>query len=135
MLTSGMTKPRRDHLFSVLNFALQLKEELKNFKDPKGNFIKLRIGISTGGSVCSGVVGNKKFLYDIWGDSVNVASRMQTMCEPGKIHCTESVKEDAESSFTFVERGSIDVKGKGLLKSYYCTGKLFDSSKSTQKKI
>jgi class 3 adenylate cyclase len=123
MLAGGVSMPREDHVEAVLSFALDLVEELKTLKDPQGNQCRMRIGICTGGSVCSGVIGKKKFVFDIWGDCVNVASRMQALGEPGKVHCTESVKRVAEKSFVFEDRGTIEVKGKGPLRCYFCVGK------------
>jgi class 3 adenylate cyclase len=123
MLAGGVSMPRKDHVEAVLSFALDLVEELKALKDPQGNECRMRIGICTGGSVCSGVIGKKKFVFDIWGDCVNVASRMQALGEPGKVHCTESVKLAAENSFLFEDRGILEVKGKGPLHCYFCVAK------------
>jgi len=123
MLAGGVPCFRPDHVEAVLNFSLELVELLPTMLDPKGHQVEMRIGVCTGGPVCSGVIGQKKFLFDVWGDTVNLASRMQTLGEPGKIHCTESVKEAVKHKFNFAERGYIYVKGKGYLRTFYCTGR------------
>lgn len=78
----------------------------------------VRIGINTG-PVVAGVVGTKKFAYDIWGDTVNVASRMESMSEPGKVNISENTYAYVKDKFTCEYRGEIDVKNRGKMKMYF----------------
>lgn len=123
MLAAGLSYPVENHLHVSLSFALELISTLNSLKDPLGHPVRMRIGVASGGPVCSGIVGKKKFVFDIWGDVVNVASRMQTLSEPNRIQCTEPCKILGEDSFQFEPRGSIQVKGKGTLNTYFCTGR------------
>jgi class 3 adenylate cyclase len=74
------------------------------------------------GAAVAGVIGTSKFAYDLWGDTVNTASRMESHGEAGKIHVSEEVCTALQGNFTFEERGEIEVKGKGVMKTYYLTG-------------
>ena len=96
--------------------------------------IDVRIGINTG-PVVSGVVGTRKFAYDIWGDAVNVASRMETMSEPGKINVSESTYQLIKDTYECEHRGQIHVKNKGMMDMYFVHGlKETTKSKSVEKK-
>jgi class 3 adenylate cyclase len=130
LVASGISNPRDDHLEAMLNFALDLVALSKELKDPNGNKVQMRIGLSTGPVSC-GVIGHKKYWFDIWGDTVNVASRMQTLCEPGKIQCTETVRQEAGDHFSFVSRGCVPVKGKGMLEVFYCVDRKHDTVSHT----
>ena len=81
----------------------------------------IRIGINTG-PVVAGVVGTKKFAYDIWGDTVNVAARMETMSEPGKINISEQTYKLVKDTFKCDYRGKISVKNRGAMNMYFVTG-------------
>ena len=87
-----------------------------------GTPLQIRIGINTG-PVVAGVIGIKKFIYDLWGDTVNVASRMEAQGEPGKIQVTEATYERLKDAYFFEKRGEIDVKGRGIMTSYWLMGK------------
>ncbi|NEQ84718.1 MAG: adenylate/guanylate cyclase domain-containing protein, partial [Moorea sp. SIO2I5] len=82
----------------------------------------LRIGINTG-PVVAGVIGIQKFIYDLWGDAVNVASRMDSQGEPGRIQVTAATYERLRDKYLFEERGIINVKGKGEMITYWLTGR------------
>jgi len=102
---------------SVCAFALEMIEALKSFNIDTGNDLDLRIGINTG-PVVAGIVGRKRFLYDLWGDAVNVASRMESTGIPGKIQVTRHVVDHADNAFEFTFRGTVKVKGKGDMQTY-----------------
>jgi len=84
--------------------------------------ITFRIGIHCG-AVVAGVIGTKKFIYDVWGDTVNMASRMESLGVPGRVQVTESLAERLGGSFEFEARGLIDVKGKGPTRTYFLVGR------------
>ncbi len=121
MVVSGIPTPRTDHAEAIAQMALDMQREICRFTKPNGEPLQLRIGISTG-PVVAGVIGVAKFIYDLWGDAVNVASRMESLGIPGKIQVTESTYECLRHRYTFEKRGQIEVKGKGLMTTYWLTG-------------
>jgi class 3 adenylate cyclase len=80
--------------------------------------VRLRIGLHTGGAI-AGVIGQRKFSFDVWGNTVNIASRMESHGEPGKIHLSDSVAKALNGKFPLVDRGTIDVKGTGAMRTYF----------------
>ena len=122
MVVGGLPNPLSNHVEAVANFALESQERLKRFKLKTGDELQMRIGINTG-PVVAGVIGTKKFIYDIWGDAVNLASRMESNGIPGTIQMTEATAKRLEGSFIVEERGMIEVKGKGSLMAYFLKGK------------
>ncbi len=115
--------PNRDpyHCHKVADMALDIIKFMKNFTY-KNDPLEVRIGIHTG-EVVAGVIGNQKFSYDLWGDTVNVASRFETLGSSGKIHITEEVKNKLGADYTYEYNGMKNVKGKGEMKSYFLAGK------------
>src|SRR6185295_627037 len=93
-----------------------------DLKDPHGRSVPLRIGMASG-PVVAGVVGTRKFFYDVWGDAVNVASRMESTGEPGKIQVTTETRDQLTDRFDLEERGVIDVKGKGQMRTWFLVGR------------
>lgn len=117
MVVGGLPDPRPDHAKAVAEMALDIQEAISKFKTPSGTSFQMRIGINTG-PVIAGVIGKKKFIYDLWGDAVNVASRMESLALPGTIQVTEDVHKLIEDQYIFEERGLVSVKGRGEMPTY-----------------
>jgi adenylate cyclase len=118
MVVSGVPKPRSDHLQALACLALDMADAVADLKDPEGREIPLRIGLAAG-PVVAGVVGSRKFFYDVWGDAVNVASRMESTDVEGRIQVPQSVYERLKDDYVLEERGKVDIKGKGLMHTWY----------------
>jgi len=91
-------------------------------KDPQGNSVPLRVGMACG-PVVAGVVGSRRFFYDVWGDAVNVASRMESTDSVGRIQLPDAMYARLKDEFVLQERGRIDVKGKGPMRTWYLIGR------------
>ncbi|MBL8033291.1 MAG: ammonium transporter [Leptospiraceae bacterium] len=122
MVVGGLPNPLKNHAEAVANFALESMAQLKRFKLKTGDELTMRIGINTG-PVVAGVIGKKKFIYDIWGDAVNLASRMESNSMPGVIQLTEQTALKLGKNFIVEPRGDVDVKGRGLIKAFFLKGK------------
>ena len=122
MAAAGLPVPRPDHVDAVALMALDMQEAIAKFTRPNGKAFQLRIGISTG-PVIAGVIGMRKFAYDLWGDTVNVASRMETTGVAGRIQVTPEIYERLQHRYRFEPRGTILVKGRGQMESYWLTGR------------
>ncbi len=112
MVVSGVPQPRADHIEALACLALDMAEAVADLKDPKGRVVPLRIGLAAG-PVVAGVVGARKFFYDVWGDAVNVAARMETTDVEGRIQVPQNVYDRLNHPFVLEERGDVDIKGKG----------------------
>lgn len=121
MVVSGVPTPRSDHLEALAALALDMADTVSGLTDPQGRAVPLRIGMACG-PVVAGVVGAKKFFYDVWGDAVNVASRMETTDVEGRIQVPDDVYERLRDSFVLEERGYVEVKGKGPMHTWYLVG-------------
>ncbi|MBE9093559.1 adenylate/guanylate cyclase domain-containing protein [Tychonema sp. LEGE 07203] len=130
MVAGGLPVPRADHAGAIADMALDMQDAIADFKTDTGEPFKIRIGINTG-PVVAGVIGTKKFSYDLWGDTVNVASRMELQGLPGYIQVTAAVCEQLKDRYVFEERGAIAVKGKGDIITYWLKGKKDDSAVET----
>ncbi|MBE9227033.1 DUF3365 domain-containing protein [Phormidium sp. LEGE 05292] len=117
MVAGGIPNPRQDHVQCVVEMALDMQQEIINFNAKNDYNLSIRIGINTG-PVVAGVIGTKKFIYDLWGDTVNVASRMESHGIVGEIQVTEKIYEMLSDRYNFLSRGSIHVKGKGEMTTY-----------------
>ena len=102
-------------------------DAVADLKDPQGRAVPLRIGLAAG-PVVAGVVGARKFFYDVWGDAVNVAARMETTDVEGRIQVPHSVYERLRHAFVLEERGDIDIKGKGVMHTWYLVGRRDDDA-------
>ena len=122
MAVAGAPESSRDHVRKAADLALDMLEVMGEYSDFFGNSLEVRVGIDCG-PVIAGVIGLKKFTYDVWGDTVNTASRMESHGVPGKIHVTERVRDRLQESYRFEERGLIDVKGKGQMQTYFLVGR------------
>lgn len=122
MVVSGIPTSRSDHLAALANLALDMAGAAAVMKDPHGRPLRIRIGMAAG-PVVAGVVGSRRFFYDVWGDAVNVASRMESTDTTGRIQVPHNVYERLQHAFVFEERGDIAVKGKGVMHTWYLTGR------------
>jgi class 3 adenylate cyclase len=121
MCAGGLPFPSDNHAENMIKAAMEITDfvaETKKDVNAKALNFDIRIGINTG-PVVAGVVGAKKFAYDIWGDTVNIASRMESASEPGKINISENTYEIIKGSFDCEYRGELDVKNKGKMKMYF----------------
>jgi len=118
MVVSGVPGARPDHAQALAILALEMREAAREWRDPRGRNVPIRIGISSG-PVVAGVVGTRKFFYDVWGDAVNVAARMETTGSAGKIQVSRDTYERLQNQFVLEPRGEIDVKGKGRMPTWF----------------
>jgi len=121
MAAGGMPVAQPDHAERVGRLALDMITSVERFSGISGEKILLRIGINSGPAV-AGVIGNHKLVYDVWGDTVNTAGRMETYCVPQRIQVTRAFHDLTKDVFTFEHRGVIDVKGKGDIDVWFLTG-------------
>jgi PAS domain S-box-containing protein len=118
MAAGGLPVVTPDHALSIARMALDMQGVMTQFTRPDGSPFRLRIGINVG-PVIAGVIGMRKFAYDLWGDTVNLASRMETTGEAGRVQVTQAVYERLQNHCTFEPRGTIFVKGGGLVETYW----------------
>lgn len=118
MVVSGVPEPRPDHLEALALLALEMADAVADLTDARGRAVPLRIGLAAGPMV-AGVVGARKFFYDVWGDAVNTAARMESTGEAGRIQVPQDVCERLHHDFVLEERGAIEVKGKGVMRTWY----------------
>ena len=121
MVVGGLPTPRGDHLAAVLDLSIAMCGAISQVPTPSGEPLRLRIGVDSG-PVVAGVIGRHKFSYDVWGDTVNTASRMESHGVPGRIQVTERVARAARQGFDFEPARSIDIKGKGTMTTFLLIG-------------
>ncbi|NEQ26134.1 MAG: response regulator [Microcoleus sp. SIO2G3] len=128
LVVGGLPTPRPDHAEAVANMAIDMQAILNDLSPmllpPHSPFapLQMRIGINTG-PVGAGVIGTTKFAYDLWGDTVNTASRMETTGMPGRIQVTAETYQRLHDRYQFEARGAINIKGKGSMVTYFLTGR------------
>jgi len=118
MVASGLPEPRTDHAEAIANMALEMNKVINQVSLAYNENFKIRIGINTG-KVVAGVIGKKRLIYDLWGDAVNIASRMESSGEPGKIQVTENTYKLLKNKYILSKRGTVNVKGKGDMVTYW----------------
>lgn len=122
MVAGGLPEPRADHAESVASMALGILECCREISAQYGETVEVRIGLDSG-PVVAGVIGSNKMLYDVWGDAVNTAARMESHGIPGRIQVGDHLKSMLEDRFDFELRGEIEVKGKGPMRVWFLNGR------------
>jgi adenylate cyclase len=122
MVVGGLPMPMANHAEAIAQMALDMQIVIQQFCQETGKSFNIRIGINTG-PVIAGIIGTKKFIYDLWGDTVNIASRMESHGLPGRIQVTEDTYKLLRHQYRFEERGRIQVKGKGEMNCYLLKNK------------
>ena len=117
MVAGGLIEQNADHLAAMATMALAMHENARKLNSEFGG-LSLRIGLQVG-SVIAGVIGIRKFIYDVWGDTVNTASRLESHGAPGRTHVSEMVFERLQGRFAFEARGTIELKGRGPMNTYF----------------
>lgn len=118
MVAGGIPFPKSDHAEAVADLALAMQDELGQFNREYNTSIRIRIGINTG-PIIAGVIGSKKFAYDLWGETVNIACRLELMGAAGKIQIAESTYEQLKDKYQFEPKHTITIKGHGDLSAYW----------------
>lgn len=126
MVAGGLPIPTETHAEHIVEMALDMLDKIHYLQTITGEQFQIRIGINTG-PVVAGVIGTKKFIYDLWGDTVNVASRMESRGAPGCVQVTERTYQILQDKYIFERRGIIHVKGKGEMTTYWLRGRKTDS--------
>jgi adenylate cyclase len=121
MIASGLPRPRTDHAQAIARLALEMNAYITSLAPVENRRLSFRLGINSG-PVIAGVIGHKKFAYDVWGDTANIASRMESQGVPGKIQITQATYELIKADFICEPHGSIDVKGKGPMQTWFLVG-------------
>jgi adenylate cyclase len=123
MIASGLPRPRADHAQAIAGLALEMNTYIASLAPVGNRRLSFRLGINSG-PVIAGVIGHKKFAYDVWGDTANIASRMESQGVPGKIQITQATYELIKTDFICEPHGSIEVKGKGPMQTWFLVGRM-----------
>jgi class 3 adenylate cyclase len=122
MAAAGLPEPQDGHAARLAEMALAMQEASAQFQRGDGTALRLRVGINVG-PVVAGVIGRRKFIYDLWGDTVNVAARMESQGKPGDIQCTEAAYQLLRDCYLFDGPVDVAVKGRGTLPVYLLQGR------------
>jgi class 3 adenylate cyclase len=122
MLAGGVPDPMDDHAHAVIDAAIEFCTALEEMRERTGGALRMRIGVHSG-PIVAGVIGLRKFTYDLWGDTVNVASRMESTGEPGRIHVSVNTANLVRNDFKLESRGSIEVKSLGQVETFFVNGR------------
>jgi adenylate cyclase len=126
MAVAGLPVPSADHAVRAAHMALDMLEAIDRFNTRTGNKLQVRIGINTGAGV-AGVIGKRKFIYDLWGDAVNIASRMESHGVAGRVQMTQATRQRLLGEpFRLEERGAVDLRGKGPMTTWFLVGRSAD---------
>jgi adenylate cyclase len=121
MVVAGLPEHRDDHASAIADMALDMQTEIDRINQQTAYTLAIRVGIHTG-PVVAGVIGLKKFAYDLWGDTVNMASRLESHGVPGKIQVSASTYDCLQMNYQLQRRGIVDLKGKGPVETYWLLG-------------
>ncbi|CAG2126527.1 Regulator of RpoS [Cupriavidus yeoncheonensis] len=128
MAAAGLPFPAADHAARAAHMALDMMELLNRFNERSGYDLQLRVGIHSG-AVIAGVIGRRKFIYDLWGETVNIASRMESHGVAGRVQITEATRQRLGKPFLLEARGTINAKGIGELRTWLVAGRTTDASR------
>ena len=117
MVVGGIPQPRADHAAAITRMGLDMQDAIASYATRTGSDLTIRIGIHSG-SIVAGVIGENKFIYDLWGDTVNTASRMESAGVAGRVHVSEATAADLRDHFELEARGPVEIKGKGLMSTF-----------------
>lgn len=129
MLVGGLPEPRQDHAVAVVKVAFEMLSAIEVFNQQHGTSLQIRIGVNSG-QVVAGVIGMHKFTYDLWGNTVNVASRMESTGTPGRVHVSPSTAQQLNKHFSLQARGAVTVKGIGEVETFFVQGPLVPNPSS-----
>jgi class 3 adenylate cyclase len=129
MAAAGIPVPRADHAEALAALALDIRQVVVDYNRESGMALSLRIGLHSG-DVVAGVIGKTRFLYDLWGDTVNTASRMESHGLAGEIQLSDATAALLDGKFQVEERGVVDVKGKGPMRAFFLRGRLTTGARS-----
>ncbi len=118
MVVAGLPRPHDDHAAAIARLALAMMSAIRAYSQETGRPLQIRVGINSG-EVVAGVIGERKFAYDLWGDTVNVAARMESTGQPGKVQVSAATRDLIADIFRIELRGEVEVKGKGKMTTYF----------------